>query len=76
MILNQGKLNRFRLRGPNAYSVLGGLVDNAAHLQSLRAGFISALEVRDPRITLPSTRTKASALTQNVSNIFKILFPR
>ena len=69
LVLNQGKMNRFRLRGPSAYSVLAGLTGNAAGLQWLRSGFISALEVRDPRITLPSTRNKSPALAPSVSRV-------
>jgi len=71
LTLNQGKLNRFRLRGPSAYSVLTGLTGDAARLQLLRGGFISAIEVRDPRITLPSTRTKSSAPISSVSHFKK-----
>ncbi|EFX87431.1 hypothetical protein DAPPUDRAFT_312280 [Daphnia pulex] len=64
--LNKGKLNRFRLRGPFAHSVVSSLFDKetrGASSLSQSPGFVTSVEVRDPRMILAQTRIKASSST-------------
>jgi len=64
--LNKGKLNRFRLRGPLAHSVVSSLFDKetrSASSLSQSPGFITSVEVRDPRMMLAQSRTKVCSST-------------
>ncbi|XP_057380141.1 ribonucleases P/MRP protein subunit POP1-like [Daphnia carinata] len=59
--LNKGKLNRFRLRGPSAHSVLSNLLDKdirKVFIASQTPGFVTGVDVRDPRMILPQSRVK------------------
>jgi ribonuclease P/MRP protein subunit POP1 len=61
VILNKGKLNRFRLRGPSAHSVVSSLFSGdsrSASNLSQSPGFVTSVEVRDPRMILAQSRTK------------------
>nr|CAG4646328.1 EOG090X07PD [Macrothrix elegans] len=58
---NKGKLNRFRLRGPDSIKVITGLLnkENCSRLGGLDLpGYISGLDVRDPRVTISQARAK------------------
>ena len=66
--LNKGKLNRFRLRGPSSYAVVSALLDAETRNRfngSQSPGYVTAVEVRDPRMTLPQSRTRQSSSTLN-----------
>nr|CAG4651053.1 EOG090X07PD [Simocephalus serrulatus]SVE94291.1 EOG090X07PD [Simocephalus serrulatus] len=55
--------NRFRLRGPNSYSVISALLDpdtRKTFSGSQSPGRVIGVEVRDPRMILPQSRTKNS----------------
>nr|SVE83122.1 EOG090X07PD [Daphnia magna] len=59
--LNKGKLNRFRLRGPLAHSVISNLLDKEIRkvfIASQSPGFVAGVDVRDPRMILPQSRVK------------------
>nr|SVE86177.1 EOG090X07PD [Daphnia similis]SVE86805.1 EOG090X07PD [Daphnia similis]SVE88058.1 EOG090X07PD [Daphnia similis] len=59
--LNKGKLNRLRLRGPFAHSVLSNLLDKdirRVFVASQSPGFVTGVDVRDPRMILPQSRVK------------------
>nr|SVE79543.1 EOG090X07PD [Daphnia magna] len=59
--LNKGKLNRFRLRGPFAHSVISNLLDKEIRkvfIASQSPGFVAGVDVRDPRMILPQSRVK------------------
>lgn len=59
--LNKVKLNRFRLRGPLAYSVLSTLFERSSQNipnGSHSPGYIIGTEVRDPRMILAQSRVK------------------
>nr|SVE75178.1 EOG090X07PD [Daphnia dolichocephala] len=67
--LNKGNLNRFRLRGPLAHSVVSALFDKETQrifAKSQSPGFVTGVEVRDPRMILPQSRTKEqTSMTAN-----------
>nr|CAG4637086.1 EOG090X07PD [Ceriodaphnia reticulata]SVE72989.1 EOG090X07PD [Ceriodaphnia reticulata] len=70
--LNKGKLNRFRLRGPSAYSVVSALFDTETRNKfngSQSPGYVTGVEVRDPRMIVPQSRTRQStcALTDCIT---------
>jgi len=52
------QLNRFRLRGPKADTVVSALLkpESQAIVNSLPPGFVVGVEVRDPRTVLPQSR--------------------
>lgn len=55
------KTNRFRLRGPNSYSVVSALLDPETRKTfsgSQSPGRVIGVEVRDPRMILPQSRSK------------------
>ncbi|KAI9558105.1 hypothetical protein GHT06_014858 [Daphnia sinensis] len=59
--LNKGKLNRLRLRGPFSHSVLSNLLDKdirKVFVASQSPGFVTGVDVRDPRMILPQSRVK------------------
>nr|SVE74236.1 EOG090X07PD [Daphnia barbata] len=59
VISNKGKLNRFRLRGPSAHSVVSALFDEETRRtfsMSQSPGLVTGVEVRDPRMILPQSR--------------------
>nr|SVE73609.1 EOG090X07PD [Daphnia atkinsoni] len=59
--VNKEKLNRFRMRGPLSHSVVSALLDKdirSVFVASQSPGYVTGVDVRDPRMILPQSRVK------------------